>query len=72
MLYGTRNSNNYNNETLNFLDIISIASFILQLQNRESNMIAEMQNQLSEKIDKQINIKLDKILKDLEDIKSKI
>lgn len=35
-------------------------------------MIAEMQNQLSEKIDKQINIKLDKILKDLEDIKSKI
>lgn len=35
-------------------------------------MIAEMQNQLSEKIDKQINVKLDKILKDLEDIKSKI
>lgn len=31
-----------------------------------------MQNQLSEKIDKQINVKLDKILKDLEDIKSKI
>jgi hypothetical protein len=35
-------------------------------------MIAEIQNQLSEKIDKQINVKLDKILKDLEDIKSKI
>lgn len=35
-------------------------------------MIAEMQNQLSEKIDKQINVKLDKILEDLEDIKSKI
>lgn len=35
-------------------------------------MLAEMQNQLSEKIDKQIDVKLDKILKELEEIKSKI
>ena len=35
-------------------------------------MLAEMKNQLSEKIDKQIDVKLDKILKELEEIKSKI
>lgn len=35
-------------------------------------MLAKMQNQLSEKIDKQIDVKLDKILKELEEIKSKI
>lgn len=35
-------------------------------------MLAEMKNQLSEKIDKQIDVKLDKILQELEEIKSKI
>ena len=35
-------------------------------------MLAEMKNQLSEKIDKQIDVKLDKILRELEEIKSKI
>ena len=70
MLYN--NNNNENNNYNTFLDVIGIASFILQIQNRESNMIANMQNQLTEKLDKNIDAKLDKILKELQEIKSNI
>ena len=66
MLYS---GNNYNNESIGFLDIISFISFILQVQNRESHMIEKMDNELSQKIDRQINTKLDKILLELEEIK---
>lgn len=69
MLYS---GNNYNNENLGFLDIITFISFILQVQNRESHMIAKMDNELSQKIDKQINGKLDIILSELREIKEEL
>ena len=56
----------------NFIDAINILSLILQIQNAESFKVDQMRESVENKIDNQINKKLDMILKELEQIKRKI
>lgn len=56
----------------NFIDAVNILSLILQIQNAESFKIDQMRESVEDKIDNQINKKLDMILKELEQIKRKI
>ena len=55
----------------NFIDAVNILSLILQIQNAESFKIDQMRESMEDKIDNQINKKLDTILKELEQIKRK-
>ena len=56
----------------NFIDAVNILSLILQIQNAESFKVDQMRESVEDKIDNQINKKLDMILKELEQIKRKI
>lgn len=51
---------------LNFLDAISIASFILQLQNAESHKIDALRDEMEQKFDEQIRVLLEEINKKLD------
>lgn len=58
---------------LDFLDIITILSFALQLQNRESHKIDQLRDDVDRKVDgeikaglEELNAKLDRILEILE------
>lgn len=44
---------------IEFLDIISIISFVLQLQNAESHEIERLRNEVSKRFDAQTKILLD-------------
>lgn len=72
MLYGTGNSMNNNANSNSFLDAISIASFILQLQNRNAGLIKDLKDNVSKKLDEQIDKKLDIILNKLSNIETDV
>lgn len=44
---------------IEFLDIISIISFVLQLQNAESHEVERLRNEVSKRFDEQTKILLD-------------
>ena len=44
---------------IEFLDIISIISFVLQLQNAESHEVERLRNEVSKRFDEQTNFLLD-------------
>lgn len=60
----------YNNNA--FMDMVNIISLILQMQNAESFKVDEMRESIENKIDHNINEKLDIILKRLDDIEDKL
>lgn len=51
---------------LNFLDAISIASFILQLQNSEGRQIDSLREEMEQKFDEQTRVLLQQIDKKLD------
>lgn len=51
---------------LNFFDAISIASFILQLQNSEGHKIDALRDEMEQKFDKQTRVLLEEINKKLD------
>lgn len=72
-------SNTAEQEELGFLDIITVLSFILQIQNRESHKIDQLRDEMSKEFDKEhkilledINTKLDTIIQYLARIERKI
>lgn len=48
-------------QELNFLDIITMLSFALQLQNSESHKIDSLRDEVSNKLDKDIKNQLNRI-----------
>ena len=60
----------YNNNA--FMDMVNIISLILQMQNAESFKVDEMRESIENKIDNNINEKLDIIIKRLDDIENKL
>lgn len=72
MLYGTGNSMNNNTNSNELLDAISIASFILQLQNRDAELIKDIKDNASKKLNEQIDKKLDIILDKLSNIETDV
>lgn len=48
-------------ENLSFLDIITILSFVLQLQNTESHKIDALRDEVSKKLDNDVKAQLDRI-----------
>ena len=52
----------------NFMDMLNLFSVILQLQNSESIKLVQIQAKLENKIDNEINKKLDIIIKKLNKI----
>lgn len=72
MLYGMGNSMNNNANSNGLLDAISIASFILQLQNRDAKLIEDLKDNASKKLDEQIDEKLDIILNKLSNIETDV
>lgn len=59
----------YNNV---FMDMVNIISLVLQMQNSEAFKIDEMRESVENKIDHDINRKLDLILQKLEKIENQI
>ena len=64
---------------IEFLDIISIISFVLQLQNAESHEVERLRNEVSKRFDEQtkilldaMNIKLDRIEMMLKDLNARV
>lgn len=53
-------------DNLNFFDVISIASFILQLQNSEGRQIDALRDEMEQKFDKQTRVLLEEINKKLD------
>ena len=53
-------------DNLNFFDAISIASFILQLQNSEGHKIDALRDEMSQKFDEQTQVLLEEINKKLD------
>lgn len=51
---------------LNFFDAISIASFILQLQNSEGRQIDSLREEMEQKFDEQTRVLLEEINKKLD------
>ena len=60
----------YNNNA--FMDMVNIISLILQMQNAESFKVDEMRESIENKIDHNINEKLNIIIKRLDDIENKL
>ena len=69
MLYGT-GGNSFNSNSL--LDAISIVSFILQVQNRDAELIRDLKDNVSKKLDGEIDKKLDIILNKLSNIETDV
>ena len=64
---------------IEFLDIISIISFVLQLQNAESHEVERLRNEVSKRFDEQtkilldaMNSKLDRIEMMLKDLNARV
>lgn len=57
---------------IEFLDIISIISFVLQLQNAESHEIERLRNEVSKRFDEQTKILLDTMNKKLDRIEAQL
>lgn len=64
---------------IEFLDIISIISFVLQLQNAESHEVKRLRNEVSKRFDEQtkilldaMNSKLDRIEMMLKDLNARV
>lgn len=64
---------------IEFLDIISIISFVLQLQNAESHEMERLRNEVSKRFDEQtkilldaMNSKLDRIEMMLKDLNARV
>ena len=64
---------------IEFLDIISIISFVLQLQNAESHEVEGLRNEVSKRFDEQtkilldaMNSKLDRIEMMLKDLNARV
>lgn len=64
---------------IEFLDIISIISFMLQLQNAESHEVERLRNEVSKRFDEQtkilldaMNSKLDRIEMMLKDLNARV
>lgn len=72
MLYGMGNSMNNNANSNGLLDAISIASFILQLQNKDAKLIEDLKDNASKKLNEQIDKKLDIILDKLSNIETDV
>ena len=53
-------------DNLNFFDAISIASFILQLQNSEGRQIDSFREEMERKFDEQTRVLLEEINKKLD------
>lgn len=53
-------------DNLNFFDAISVASFILQLQNSESRQIDSLREEMEQKFDEQTRVLLQQIDKKLD------
>lgn len=53
-------------DNLNFFDAISIASFILQLQNSEGRQIDSLREEMEQKFDEQTRVLLQQIDKKLD------
>ena len=53
-------------DNLNFFDAISIASFILQLQNSEGRQIDSLREEIEQKFDEQTRVLLQQIDKKLD------
>ena len=53
-------------DNLNFFDAISIASFILQLQNSEGRQIDSLREEMEQKFDEQTRVLLEEINKKLD------
>ena len=53
---------------IEFLDIISIISFVLQLQNAESHEVERLRNEVSKRFDEQTKILLDAMNSNLDSI----
>lgn len=53
-------------DNLNFFDVISIASFILQLQNSEGRQIDSLKEEMEQKFDEQTRVLLQQINKKLD------
>lgn len=53
-------------DNLNFFDAISIASFILQLQNSEGRQIDSFREEMEQKFDEQTRVLLEEINKKLD------
>ena len=56
----------------NFMDMLNIFSVILQLQNSESMQLSKAQSSIENKIDHEINKKLEIILKKLDEIEKRL
>ena len=57
---------------LEMLDIISIISFIVQLQNAESHEVERLRNEMSKQFDYQTNILLDAMNEKLDRIEAEL
>ena len=64
---------------IEFLDIISIITFVLQLQNAESHEVERLRNEVSKRFDEQtkilldaMNSKLDRIEMMLKDLNARV
>lgn len=61
----------YRNQPNNmFMDMVNIISLILQMQNAESFKVDQMRESIENKIDQDINKKLDIIIKRLDDLEN--
>ena len=61
-----------NNNNNMFMDAVNILSLILQMQNAESFKVDQVGQRLENKIDKDINSKLDEISQRLDQIEEKL
>ena len=62
----------YRNNNNMFMDAVNILSLILQMQNAESLKVDQVGQHLEDKIDKDINSKLDEILQRLNEIEDNL
>ena len=62
----------YQNNNNMFIDAVNILSLILQMQNAESFKAEQVGQRLENKIDKDINSKLDEILQRLDQIEKRL
>ena len=72
ILYGETKIMYQNNNNNMFMDAVNILSLILQMQNAESFKVDQVGQRLENKIDKDINSKLDEILNRLDQIEEKL
>ena len=62
----------YQNNNNMFMDAVNILSLILQMQNAESFKVDQVGQHLENKIDKDINSKLDEIIQRLDQIEDNL